>query len=213
MLGTYTKIHAAQNCPLLELSHFYPANYYGLSILSLSSDNSMTVSSGGFSMKHHYYVTTDLDDLEIAEAELEQAGIRAANIHVLTEDTAGITAHHLRPVNDLMKRDAIHMSMIGAIYGLLLAAAILIVASTSGLVTQMGWAPFILLSIAVLGFSTWEGGLLGIQRPNHVLRRFMGSIKKGRHVLLVDVNDRQELALANVVAKHPALRAARAGAP
>ena len=164
-------------------------------------------------MKRHYYVTTDLDDLEVAGAELAQTGISTSHIHVLTEDTAGTVAHHLHPVNDLMKRDAVHMSMIGAALGLLLAAAILILASASELATQMGWAPFILFSIAVLGFSTWEGGFLGIQLPNHALRRFMGTIKKGRHVLLVDVNARQEQALASVIANHPALRAAHDGTP
>ncbi|HSC74793.1 MAG TPA: magnesium transporter [Pseudomonadales bacterium] len=164
-------------------------------------------------MKHHYYVTTDLDDLEVAETELERAGISASRMHVLTEDTAGAMTHHLHPVNDLMKRDAIHTAMVGSTLGLSLAAIILILASTSGLAAQMGWAPFILISIAVIGFSTWEGGLLGIQRPNHSLLRFMGSIKKGRHVLLVDVNTQQEQALARVVANHPALRVARDGTP
>jgi hypothetical protein len=159
-------------------------------------------------MKRHYYVTTDMDDLEVAGAELKQSGISASNIHVLTEDAAGTMAHHLPPVNDLMKRDAVHLAIVGAVLGLLLAAAILILASTSGLAAQTGWTPFILLSIVVMGFSTWEGGLLGIQRPNHALLRFMGSIKKGRHVLLVDVNTQQEQALAGVVANHPALRAA-----
>lgn len=164
-------------------------------------------------MKRHYYVTTDLDDLEEAGVEMEEAGVNASQMHVLTEDVAGVTAHHMHPVNDLMKRDVMHTAIIGAALGLSLAGVILILASVSGLTAQTGWTPFILLSIVAMGFCVWEGGLLGIQRPNHAFLRFMGSLKKGRHVLLVDVETQQEQALARVVARHPALRAARDGEP
>lgn len=164
-------------------------------------------------MKRHYYVTKDLDDLEAVETELERAGINASHIHVLTNDTAEITRHHLHPVNDLMKRDVLHTTVIGASLGLVLCVSILALASVSELAAQVGWTPFILLSIVILGFSTWEGGLFGIQRPSPELRRFFGSLRKGRHVLRVDVNPQQESALATVVAAHPALRAARDGMP
>jgi hypothetical protein len=41
----------------------------------------------------------------------------------------------------------------------------------------------------------------------------MGSIRKGRHVLLVDVEEQQERALSAVVAHHPTLRQAHDGVP
>ena len=164
-------------------------------------------------MKRHYYIAEDLEELEKIGAELENDGINAAHIHVLSEDAAGASMHHLHPVNDFNARDVLHSAVIGASFGLLLSLSILILASVSGLVAQVGWAPFILLSIAMLGFSTWEGGLLGIHRPNHELRRFMSSIKKGRHVLLVDVNEQQENALARVAAAHTSLRKAHDGVP
>ncbi|MCC7517094.1 MAG: magnesium transporter [Pseudomonadales bacterium] len=164
-------------------------------------------------MKRHYYVTKNLDELESTKTELEQAGISPAHIRVLTEDTVGTQAHHLRTVSDLMKSDAVHTAVIGALLGLLLAACVLALAHLSGLALAASWTPFILLSAAILGFCTWEGGLLGIQRPNHLLRRFMGTIKKGRHVMLVDVDAQQEPMLARIVALHPALRAAHDDLP
>lgn len=162
-------------------------------------------------MKRHYFVTKDLEDLEQVETELERTGI--SQLHVLTDDAAGATTHHLHPVNDFMKRDVVHSAIIGASVGLTLVMSILVLVSVSGLATQTGWPPFLLLCTVILGFSIWEGGLLGIQLPNHELQRFMGSIRKGRHVLLVDVTERQENALARVIANHPALRRAHDGIP
>lgn len=164
-------------------------------------------------MNRHYFVTKDLEDLEQVETELERKGITSSHIHVLTDDAAGVATRHLHPVNDFMKRDLLHSAAIGAALGLTLVMSILVLVSVSGLAAQIGWAPFVLLCIVILGFSVWEGGLLGIQRPNHELQRFMGSIRKGRHVLLVDVSEQQESALAGVVANHPALRQAHDGIP
>lgn len=164
-------------------------------------------------MKRHYFVTKDLQDLEQVETELEHAGISAEHVHVLTDDTAGAATHHLHPVNDFMKRDVVHSAIIGASLGLMLVMFVLILVSISGLAAHTGWAPFVLLCIVLMGFSTWEGGLMGIQRPNHELQRFMGSIRKGRHVLLVDVNEQQESTLTGVIANHPALRQAHDGIP
>jgi hypothetical protein len=164
-------------------------------------------------MKRHYFVTTDLEDLEQVETELESAGIGTPHIHVLTNDAAGAATHRLHPVNDFMKRDVFRSAVMGASVGTMLVMFILIAVSVSGAAARLGWMPFVLLCGVLLGFSTWEGGLLGMQRPNHALQRFMGSIRKGRHVLLVDVEEQQEKALSCVVAHHPALRAARDGVP
>lgn len=164
-------------------------------------------------MNRHYFVTTDLEDLEQVETELESAGIDTSHIHVLTSDAAGAATHHLHTLSDFMQRDVFHSAAMGASLGIMLVMFILIEVSVSGTALRLGWTPLVLLCGALLGFSTWAGGFLGIQRPNHALRRFMGSIRKGRHVLLVDVEERQERALSTVVAHHPALRAAHDGVP
>lgn len=164
-------------------------------------------------MKRHYYVSPDWEELEITSAQLERQGIQASHLRVLTEDIASAKEHHLKPVNELQRRDLFHTVLVGACCGLLMVATLLALASTYGWTTQIGWVPFILLSTALFVFSTWEGGLIGINMPSPMLLRFLGVIKKGRHVLLVDVSPRQEKALADVVALHPSLRAAREGTP
>ena len=74
--------------------------------------------------------------------------------------------------------------------------------------TAAGWIPWIFLSIIVLGFCTWEGGFIGIQRRNKHFERFEEVLKKGRHVFFVDVPPEQEDVLAQVVKKHPGLEVA-----
>lgn len=164
-------------------------------------------------MKRHYFVSNDWEDMEVAGTELERQGITPSHLQVLTEDIASAKAHHLKPVHEFKRRDISHTLAIGACCGLVLAATLLALASTYGWAAQMGWAPFILLSIALFVFSTWEGGLVGIQLPSPMMLRFLGVIKKGRHVMLVDVTPQQETMLAQVVATHPSLHAARDGNP
>jgi len=56
-------------------------------------------------MKRHYYISDDLDDLEVVERDLEAAGVTTPQIHVLSEDDAGLDAHHLHKVEAVLKRD------------------------------------------------------------------------------------------------------------
>ena len=54
-------------------------------------------------MKRYYYLSTDLDDLEIVERDLEAAGITTPQIHVLSLDDQGVEQHHLHNVEAVLK--------------------------------------------------------------------------------------------------------------
>ena len=41
-------------------------------------------------MKRHYYISSDLDDLELIERDLEEAGVSTPQIHVLSDDDARV---------------------------------------------------------------------------------------------------------------------------
>ena len=71
--------------------------------------------------------------------------------------------------------------------------------------------PAIFLAIIVLGFCTWEGGLIGIQNPHMDFRRFEEDLEAGKHILFVDVDPGQEDTLRSVVANHPKLQDAGEG--
>ncbi len=164
-------------------------------------------------MKRHYYVGTDLKEMSDVESELESAGISTPQIHVLSQDDAGVELARLNEVEAVLKKDVVHGTARGALFGILGSTAVLLFFWWSGLVQAYTWVPAIFLAVAVLGFCTWEGGLIGIQEPHTDFVRFQNDLESGRHVLLVDVVPEQEGILNSVVARHPGLRMAGEGEP
>lgn len=163
-------------------------------------------------MKRHYYISDDLDDLEEVEAQLEAAGVTTPHIHVLSEDDSGVATHRLHEVEAVLKKDVVHGTELGAVVGVIAAAVILLIAWWSGLTETYTWVPAIFLSIIVLGFCTWEGGLIGIQEPHIEFRRFQDDLHAGKHIFFVDVDPEQEDILAKITSEHPRLQPAGEGA-
>jgi hypothetical protein len=163
-------------------------------------------------MKRHYYISDDLDDLEIVERDLEAAGVTTPQIHVLSEDDAGVEQHHLHNVEAVLKKDVVHGTELGAVIGVAAGAVILLLAWFSGLTETYTWVPPIFLAVIVMGFCTWEGGLIGIQEPHADFQRFQASLHEGKHILFVDVESKQEQILLSVVNRHPKLKDAGEGA-
>ena len=160
-------------------------------------------------MKRHFYVSDDLNDLESVENELEAKGVTKPQMHVLSERDGDVELHNLHEVEAVLKKDVVNRTQVGAIVGIALAALILVAANFLGWTsTAAGWLPFVFLSVVVLGFSTWEGGLIGIQEPHHQFKRFQKMLTKGKHIFFVDVESNQEPALAEVVKQHPKLKEA-----
>jgi hypothetical protein len=164
-------------------------------------------------MNRHYYISDNLNDLEIVEYELEASGINSEQIHVLSEKVADVVEHHLHEVNSLMKQDAVHSGEIGAVVGAPLAVLVLGGAYWMGWTeSPAGWVPFIFLAIVVFGFCIWEGGLFGIQVPNAHFRNFKQTVEEGKHIFFVDVEPAQESVLDRVIEHHPTLKVAGTGA-
>ncbi|MEM8561613.1 MAG: NAD/FAD-utilizing enzyme [Pseudomonadota bacterium] len=163
-------------------------------------------------MKRNYYISNDLNDLSRVERELEAAGITTPQIHVLSEDDAGLEHHRLHQVEAVLKKDVVRGTERGAVIGVIAAAAIIGIAWSTGLTETYTWVPAIFLAVVVLGFCTWEGGLIGIQEPHLDFKRFQEALDSGKHVLFVDVDPDQEATLQQVTAAHPTLTPAGEGA-
>lgn len=163
-------------------------------------------------MKRYYFIDDNLDDLALIERELEARNVVTPQIHVLSQDDAGVQGHHLNEVHSLLKKDIIRSGEIGGLIGLGVSLLSVVIAYFSGLPELIGWVPFIFLSIVLLGFFTWEGGLFGIQTPNSRFRQFEAALKNGDHVFLVDVEPKQEAVLQEILAAHPQLKPAGVGA-
>jgi hypothetical protein len=164
-------------------------------------------------MKRHYFISDDLDDLAAVGRELEAAGITAPQLHILSNDDAGLTLRKLHQVEAVLKKDVVHGTELGALVGVMCAGAILFLFWITGLAEAYTWLPPIFLAVVVLGFCTWEGGLIGIQEPNVNFRRFQQELRRGRHILLVDVNAQQADKLRGVIGAHPGLEPAGEGEP
>jgi len=164
-------------------------------------------------MLRHYFISDSLDDLEILEEQLEAAGVSTPQIHVLSRNDPEVEHHHhLHEVQSFMKNDIVHLTLRGAAVGLCAFVLVLSVAYFAGWTeTAAGWTPVIFLAVILLGFCTWEGGLLGIQKPNHNFARFEKALSEGKHVFFVDLEPRQEPVLATVLKSHPQVEPAGTG--
>lgn len=154
-------------------------------------------------MRRHFYLSDDLDDLERLEKELQRQNIDRPQIHILSNNDAGLETHHLNQVESLLRKDVVHSGIIGFLVGLVAAAIPIVVAYLIGISETYLWIPVIFFSVILLGFCTWEGGLVGIQRPNRHYEKFDRALKSGRHLLIVDVKPREEQRLQEVIAEHP----------
>jgi len=155
----------------------------------------------------HYFISDDLDDLDLLEDQLEHNGIDSPRIHVLSNDTVGVANHvHLHAVQSIFKRDVIHSFEVGAAVGLLGVCLVLGVTYMLDLPDNViGWTPYIFLSVVVMGFCTWEGGLIGMQKPNFHFKRFEKALDEGKHVFIIDLDPDQEINLAAALKDHPKL--------
>lgn len=157
-------------------------------------------------MKRYFFLTDNLDKLTTVEHDLAVNGISAPQIHVLSNDDSGMTVRKLNDVEAVLRKDVVHSMERGALIGAAAAAVVIAVGHYSGATaTAAGWTPFIFLAIVVLGFFTWEGGLFGIQEPHHEFKRFQQALASGRHLLLIDINEKDHSILNNVTAHYPEL--------
>jgi len=164
------------------------------------------------SLKRHFYISDDLDDLDMLEQELENSGIATPQIHVLSQGEADVEHHHLHQVEAVLKKDVVHSMERGAVIGVIAAVLVLAMAYIMGWTdSAAGWVPFIFLAIVVLGFCTWEGGLFGIQEPHYQFKNFQTILQQGKHVFFVDVSLQQEEILGDTIKNHPRVEMAGEG--
>lgn len=160
-------------------------------------------------MIRHYFVSSSLDALDVLEQQLEETGISKPQIHVLSQDDLGVHQHeNLHEVQSVMKSDVVRSTMRGAVVGVALMILMLVFVWLAGWTsTAAGWLPFGFLAVVILGFSTWEGGLVGIQKPNYHFARFQKLLANGKHILFVDLETNQDKLLKPVLREHPHVKA------
>lgn len=162
-------------------------------------------------MKRHYFINDNLDELKHIQRDLVDAGLTPPQFHVLSEDEAALERLQLNPVEAVLKKDVVRGTERGAAIGMGLAVAVLLLAWATGLAANLGWMPPVFLAVVILGFCTWEGGLIGIGEQHADFRRFRKDLEEGRHILLVDCDQDQEPILQRIVARYPGMEDAGSG--
>lgn len=163
-------------------------------------------------MKRQYYISHDLRDLKKVEQELKLAGLLTPQLHVLSENDAEVEKHHLHAIESVLKKDVVRSTELGALLGVFVAAIMLTLAYGMGWYqSPAGWIPFGFLAVIIIGFSAWEGGLIGIQVPHYQFKRFQKLLAQGEHIFFVDISDGQKLVVDQIVAAHSSLRHAGTG--
>jgi hypothetical protein len=108
-----------------------------------------------------------------------------------------------------MKKDVIRSGVIGAMIGAVLAVVILTTSYLMGWTTSStGWFIPGFAAVLFFGYSTWQGGFIGIQTPNSHFERFNEAIAQGKHLFFVDLLPEQEGSLTEILTHHPTLELA-----
>jgi len=156
-------------------------------------------------MKHAYYLSEDLNELEQVHDELIETGLRDTHIHVFSDDEANVEMHHMRNVNPFLKTNVLKALCIGVGIGLFMGALMMSVPFVFGFSASIGSIPFTLGGLFLLGFATWEGGLLGLQKAHPKFLKVLNRVHKGNHLLIVDYKEEKAIQVHRVKREHPAL--------
>jgi len=155
-------------------------------------------------MLRHFYAVSDLAQVVAVEKELIEQGIAKEQMHVLTNDDQHAEELRVNEVDSFQKQDLLYSSLLGTGIGLVAGGAILLLTfQFEWYLSPAGWLPFVFLACSIAGFIIWEGGLLGLQRPNHHFTKFRKLVDHGKHILFVDTDAKQEKVLRQVIANHP----------
>lgn len=156
-------------------------------------------------MLHKYFLSKNLDDIEHFHDDLIQTGLSDDQIHVWSESEDDVFSHHIKPVNPFMKTDVVYSTFKGAVIGFILAGFIFSLPFIIAFDNSIKYVPFIFTALIALGFCTWEGGLRGIQTPNHHFKHLQDKIKKGYHLLIIDFELKNEKNVQHLLKKYPTL--------
>lgn len=153
----------------------------------------------------HFFISNNLDDLDLFEKQLGKETISPIQIHVLSHDVEGVLQHpHLYGVGSFMKLDIVRSGLIGAAIGICVFSVVLMLTQYfDWYQSGAGWIPFIFLALVLFWFCVWEGGFIGIQRKNALFGKFKKILNDGLHVFYIDLYPHQEVILHRILKLHP----------
>jgi hypothetical protein len=160
-------------------------------------------------MKQSLLMSNDLDDIEALQGELNQQGISPYDLKVLSDEETAVSEHHLESINSFNKTDIIRGTITGMFVGLILFSIILTVPNYMELDSPVGVTLFLFIGLIVLGISTWEGGLWGIQNFNRRFKSLEYKIHHGNHLVIINYCKQHEEKLNTAIHHHKGMAAVK----
>lgn len=139
-------------------------------------------------MKQQYYLVEDIDNVERICDDLHKAGVEDKRIHIVSDDLDAIESHHLHQAREIDETDIVRFSERGALIGIIFGLLFLIV--------SMRYKPFglevegvaaVMITILIVGFCTWWGGIIGAYFTNYRISAFKQAIRGNKFLIMLDV--------------------------
>ncbi len=151
-------------------------------------------------MKQHHYLFDSLDDLQRACNDLEFIGVEHQYLHVAYASHLSLEKRHLNDMGFWRESDLLHTALRGLIVGIIAS-----VATGAALLQWLGNSELGLVvsgfvSLIVLGFCTWVGGMIGVSHDNWRVSPYHDLIQQGKSLLIVDVSEKNEPEITRLMA-------------
>lgn len=154
-------------------------------------------------MKRLYYLVSDLHRTKEITSHLKGMGVGSSNLYVWSNDVTGLKEQDINPVGFVDKLDIVHSGEQGAILGLIFGVLFCVgIAIFEPFSVDVGWAVAGLVVILMTLFGAWVGGMIGTSVDNYKLSKFHNKIDQGKHLVVVEVGQKNEGLVKTMMARH-----------
>ncbi|MBC3764259.1 hypothetical protein [Neptunicella marina] len=149
----------------------------------------------------YQFLLNNLNESDRLEDSLIKQGIKASNIHFISENSADFAGHRVHEASIIEERDVVHKLERGAIVGLItgcLLSWLLYLNQPYG--WQINGLNVVFILFLTIGFGGWIGGLIGISHRNYRLSDKDGELHQGKAMMLVYSDKQHESVIKNTIA-------------
>lgn len=156
-------------------------------------------------MNRLYFLTQDINRVEIISHDIHNAEITDWNFHVLSKNEKGLYSRHIHSANILQKTDIIRSLERGVLRGAVIGAGLALILSLIPIHgSTLSFSTLVILFLASIILGGWQGNLSGYQNENHKIKPFHDKIEQGYFVIMIDVPTNQIAGIKELMqSKHP----------
>ncbi|XOZ33822.1 hypothetical protein ACMDCT_00865 [Halomonadaceae bacterium KBTZ08] len=154
-------------------------------------------------MKRLFYLVDQMDNVEAISEDLHDEGITDWRFHILSRDDAGLFTRRLHSATLFDRTDLARYTERGALAGALFGLTFIATAQWAQAFTMPSVA-WIALFLFMTAAGAFIAGFGGIGTENYRIRRFHDAIENGQHLVMVDVKQKDEQRMKELMAeRHP----------